>query len=220
MKTKDQWIDLTHKIGPDTLPFPGDPSLIIEFMKTDEQSGFSISNLSTGMHLGTHVDSPMHFLSKGKSISEIPLESWMGFASKISVTSDRGIIKTIEIESKWNSISRHHHVLLINSGHDVLFGKREFYDECPAFEPSFYDFLKQNSIRLVGLDLPTIQYPGKDHKTVHRDLLGSEILIVESLANLAMVPSELFFMALPLNISGLEASMVRAVGKKLDTDQS
>jgi len=218
METNDIWIDLTHKIGSDTLPYFGDPSLIIEFLEKDEQSGFSISKITTGMHLGTHVDSPMHFIGKGKSISDIPLEKWMGFASKINVFPAMGIISTNEIESKWNLLSTHHQVLLINSGHDVLFGKREFYDKCPAFEPSFFIFLQKNSIRLVGLDLPTIKYPGNNNKAAHRDLLGRDILIVESLANLASFPNELFFMALPLNISGLEASMVRAVGKKLDTN--
>ncbi len=219
MEAFNQWIDLTHKIGSNTLPYPGDPSLIIDFFNKGKQTDFSISKITTGMHLGTHVDSPLHFINKGKSITDISLEKWMGVANKIDVSSVEGIIKTSEIESKWNLQSLHHEVLLINSGHDALFGKLEFYELCPAFEPSFFTFLQKNSIRLVGLDLPTIKYPGNNNLDAHRDLLNNEILIVESLANLGLVPDEIFFMALPLNIAGLEASMVRAIGKILDTNR-
>lgn len=216
MNEKILWVDLTHRIGSDTLPFPGDPSLKVEFRGEAEKTGFSISHVQTGMHLGTHVDSPLHFIPYGKSITDLTLDKWMGKANKIKVLPDSGIIRTAEIESKWNELANHFHVLLIDSGHDILFGKREFYDSCPAFEPSFFSFLKKNSIRLLGLDLPTIKYPIDNNLGAHRDLLGSGIVIVESLANLATVPAELFFMALPLNIMGLEASLVRAVGRKLD----
>jgi kynurenine formamidase len=46
---------------------------------------------------------------------------------------------------------------------------------------------------------------------VHRTLLRGQVVIIECLTNLRLLPSDVFFIALPLKIQGGDGSPVRAV---------
>ncbi len=206
-----KWLDLTHKVGLKTPVYPGDPELKIEFVRTIDLDTYSLSRVETNMHLGTHVDSPAHFVKGGKTVADIPVGQWMGYQTTLHVLPTNGVLKTADIRSLWDSTDPKHDVLLLNTGHFRRFKTAGFYTDCPAFEPDFIGFLQENRIRLLGLDLPTVKYPGDDHLHAHLDLLGNGILIVESLNNLDEVDSGMFFMALPINLEDVEASPVRAV---------
>jgi kynurenine formamidase len=69
-------------------------------------------------------------------------------------------------------------------------------------------YLAGRGIRLLGMDTPT---PGRDWYELHHILLGAEIVVVESLANLGEVPDSFTLSAFPLSFKGLDGSPIRAV---------
>ncbi|MBN2696355.1 MAG: cyclase family protein, partial [Bacilli bacterium] len=111
------WIDLSHSIGSDTVVYPGDPRLQIEFKRQVERDGYSLSSVCTGMHVGTHVDSPLHFVSKGENIGDLPIERWMGWATKIKIESNSNLVTTASLKNAWDKSDCHHDILLIDTGH-------------------------------------------------------------------------------------------------------
>ena len=66
---------------------------------------------------------------------------------------------------------------------------------------------------LVGVEAPSVAALGdyEELRTVHQTLLGAEIVIVESLANLDQLPDQVFFIATPLKIRAGDGCPVRAI---------
>lgn len=206
----DKWIDLTHLISPQTIVYPGDPQLEILRSNTVLTNGFQLDTIKTAMHVGTHLDSPAHFIHQGRSIDQIPLDKIGGMASQIQVTPQNGVLLTESIDLAYAKLSNPHKILLISSGHSQLFNTNEYFSKCPAFEPSFFDFVISHQIECIGLDLPTIQYHHDSPKRAHLDFLGREIIIIEGLNHLDKLTEEVFFIGFPLKIEGLDGSMIRA----------
>lgn len=62
-----EYIDLTHKIKNELSEYPGDPKTKLNyFKKADETDSSTLLKLETGLHTGTHMDSPFHYIINGK----------------------------------------------------------------------------------------------------------------------------------------------------------
>jgi len=65
----------------ESVTYPGDPKpqkQVIMSMK--EGALYNLTGLSMGVHNGTHIDAPAHFIKDGKTIDEIPLDDFVGTA--------------------------------------------------------------------------------------------------------------------------------------------
>jgi len=71
-------IDLSIEII-DNLPvFPGDKDLRLTQTHYFDKDKYSNFNLNTGMHVGTHIDAPMHMTEKNVFVSDIGLGNLIG----------------------------------------------------------------------------------------------------------------------------------------------
>ncbi|MBU0997876.1 MAG: cyclase family protein [Firmicutes bacterium] len=211
-----EWIDLSHLISSSTLVYPGDPNLEITNRAGHQKDGFHMDVIKTAMHVGTHLDSPYHFIEKGFGIEEIPLPNVIGYANVIHVEIKNGVLNTEDIINAYSLLENQYPILLLNSKHGLLFNQEAYFTNCPSFEPSFFEFVMNHQIHTIGLDLPTIKYQGESPIQAHLDFLGQEITIIEGLNRLEDLHSEVFFAGLPLKIKGLDGSMIRAVAKNLN----
>ena len=82
----------------------------------------------------------------------------------------------------------------------------------PGLAVSAAKYLASKKINMVGIDSPSIDL-GKDSKfSVHHILAKSGILIVENLANLEKINSEMFHLIVaPLKLKNATGSPVRAM---------
>ena len=69
-------------------------------------------------------------------------------------------------------------------------------------------------INFFGCDLPSVDENGSKVKPIHNTLLGADIIIYESLANLDQLPLLIpfDFYGFPLSLNGLDGSPIRAIG--------
>ncbi len=58
------WIDLTKTIEEGMASYGDDPSTRIKQIKTVIEDGYSLYQLTMGMHTGTHLDGPRHMLNQ------------------------------------------------------------------------------------------------------------------------------------------------------------
>ena len=59
-------IDISVPLGESTPVFPGDPRLSVSRdMQIAKGEAYNFSTVSMGVHTGTHVDAPWHFLNDG-----------------------------------------------------------------------------------------------------------------------------------------------------------
>jgi len=61
-------IDISRTISGGMEVYPGDPKVTIEVVKTIDNDGSLLSKISMGLHTGTHMDAPAHYIKWGKTI--------------------------------------------------------------------------------------------------------------------------------------------------------
>ena len=72
------FIDLTHSFGSEMPVYPGDPAPRLEKTASIEQCGFNLYCLCSGLHVGTHLDAPLHMIEHGARVSDITLRRFFG----------------------------------------------------------------------------------------------------------------------------------------------
>jgi kynurenine formamidase len=202
-----QWIDLSHTINATTPVFPGDrPAELLHEYKL-ESSGFNQFHFSGNMHIGTHLDGPMHITDDKRFIADIPLEMCTGKGVLIDVTGEK-IIRLSKADREQIEPGM---VVLFYTGWDKKFGTKEYFETFPGLEEETAQFLVEKRVKMVGLDTPSPDYSPYH---IHKILLENDILILENLTRLEQLKEIKNFevMAFPLRINA-DSSLVRAVAR-------
>lgn len=200
------WIDLTMPIRPD---MPTNPAHILpEFDQYDfvAGSGWDATRIQLSTHTGTHMDAPSHFIADARTIEQTPLSILVGPAQVIRLhgLDERQPIEPADLGALGSSR------VLINTGwsdepddHDRYFKRHPYLSDDAA------RYLVENNVQLVGIDTPSVDY--HPPSAVHLALLGSGAAIVENLMNLGQLGAECEFIVLPLPLTKLDGSPVRAI---------
>jgi arylformamidase len=83
-------IDLTLPLYSGMPVYPGDPEVSIENIQTLEKEGWNMRRIEINGHDGTHVNAPIHMVAGGKTLAEMPLESFWGPAKIYDGTIEKG----------------------------------------------------------------------------------------------------------------------------------
>lgn len=205
-----KFIDLTYRMNRGQLSFPGDPVFTIARHCTIEKQGWNVSQISMGTHQGTHLDAPYHFIAEGKRLDEMPLDWFYGPATLLRIPkSAREEITVADLKPFENRIVSGARVIL-ETGWSLYYGQADFFTDPPSLTVEAAAYLAEREIRLLGMDTPT---PSHHYKEVHQMLQRkpSEIVIVESLTNLQLLPENFLFVGFPLRLEGADGSPIRAV---------
>ena len=208
-------IDLTLTISEEIPTFPGSPQPNFINWETLEKDGYNLELLFLSSHTGTHIDAPYHFLKKGQKIHQIVTRRLVTEAILIKIRkgANQSITKTdIEkFEKKYGKIDDGSTVIF-HTGWQKNLKKESYFLRNPGLAVSAAKYLASKKINLVGIDSPSIDL-GKDSKfSVHHILAKSGILIVENLANLEKINSEMFHLIVaPLKLKDATGSPVRAM---------
>ncbi|MDW7669797.1 MAG: cyclase family protein [Bacillota bacterium] len=162
------------------------------------------SKISLGMHTGTHMDMPMHFVKNGKTIDTLELIRVITPCKVLDFTYINGAITSEDLKKK-----------NLEEGDFILFKTKNSYSNVFDFDFVYlnYDgaeFLNEINIKGVGIDSLGIERSQPNHQT-HKILLKNEIIIIEGLRLKGIEEGIYKLIALPLKIKGVEASPIRAV---------
>lgn len=207
-------IDLSHPLEHGQPSFPGDPQLSIVAYDRVESLGFNITQISMSTHQGTHLDVPFHFFDDGKTIDEIELDRFYGPARLVDFAPGSVLAPntplTVEMFASRAEAFQPGAKVIYRTGWDRMLGQPGFFSEIPSLTIEAARWIASRKISLLGMDTPT---PSADCLECHHILLGkgTEIIVVEGLANLDLLPPTFTFVGFPLNIKGREGSPIRAV---------
>ena len=202
-----KFIDLTHTFTREMPVYPGDQAPVLKQAGGKDKFGFVHFELQTGMHVGTHMDAPLHMITGGKKLSDFPVEKFFGNGVLIDAR-DKDLIDADVLDGADINPGD---IILVMTGFSEKFGQGEYYQAYPEVSKSFAARIIKLGAKMIGLDTPS---PDRPPFAVHKLLLEREILIIENLTNLeALLPMKKFeVIALPAKFDA-DAAPVRVVAK-------
>ena len=218
--SKKRLIDLSHTIEDGLITYKGLPAPIIcDYLSREESKNFyeegtefHIGKIEMVSNTGTYIDCPFHRFSDGKDLSEIELSRFVDLeAIRIKVP----YLDSIKItENHLKGFELRNRAVLIETGWDVKWRTESYFENHPYLTKNAAEYLRDSGVRLVGIDSHNIDDTKGRSRPVHTILLSREILIVEHLCNLNLLPDDGFtFTAVPPKFKGVGTFPVRAYAK-------
>lgn len=211
---KNKWIDITLPLTNGMLHWPGDPPFIRTFIKKiGRSSSCNLSKIDMGVHSGTHIDAPLHFIQKGPSIEKVPIEHCIGPARVIAIR-DKKKISLKELISK--KLRKGERILFKTCNSLFWYKKNEFDKGFVYLSIDAAKYLQDKQIKFVGIDYLSIggTTPESKGRGVHKILLSSGSVIAEGLDLSGVTEGRYDLICLPLKIVGSEGSPARVLLKK------
>ena len=213
-------IDLSHTIEHGLVTYKGLPAPIIcDYLSREDSkkfyepgTEFQIGKIEMVSNTGTYIDCPFHRFEHGKDLSEIGLEYFTDLdATVIRVPHTETLEITKEHLRNYEIRNR---AVLIHTGWDSFWNTEKYYENHPYLTKEAAEYLRDCAVKLVGIDSHNIDNTNERSRPVHTTLLGAEILIVEHLCNLYLLPQDGFtFSAIPPKFKGVGTFPVRAMAK-------
>ncbi|MBT7990858.1 MAG: cyclase family protein [Anaerolineae bacterium] len=203
--------DISLPISPNLPVWPGDPAVeLAQILSMDDGEDANVSHLSTGVHVGTHVDAPHHFLNNGRTVENLSLDILTGKAFVLHLSDDVDEI-TAEILDA-SPIPPATQRLLLRTKNSRLWtsDSRTFHPNFIAISPDGAEWLVDYGIQLVGVDYLSVA-PFGDSVPTHQILLKAGIIALEG-CDLSQVPQgEYELYCLPLKLVGSDGAPARAI---------
>ena len=181
---------------------------------TVSRDGWNARTLHLYSHIGTHMDSPFHFEASNQTIDQIPLEQCQGRARIVRLGDvSSGALITVSDLGQVATDFQPGDSLLIETGWSQFFGEPKFRDELPRISTELAKWCVEKRVRMLGVEAPSVADVNNlaEVTEVHKILLGGNVIIVEGLTNLDVVPTDVVqFWALPLKLKDGDGSPCRA----------
>lgn len=177
------------------------------------------------VHGFTHMDAPRHFSPTGGTTDDIPLETVMGEAAVVDVSSvgpDAPV--TEEVVASAGGHVRPGDIVLLRAGWDQVESIRtpEFWTRAPWVTEDAARWLRGCGIKAIAYDFPQdycIRHlvlgdrkPALEENVTHMELLLKGVVMFEYLCNMnAITADRVHFIGLPVKIPGADGAPVRAV---------
>ena len=231
-----KWIDLTHDFSTNTLYWPtAKPfTLEVEFhAHTDKGYFYAANRYGASEHGGTHIDAPIHFAEKRKTLDQLTIDQLTGSAVVVDVSAkalaDADYQLSVEDLKAWEA--KHGQIpkdaiLLLHTGYGRHWPDAKKYlgtDErgekavaklhFPGLHPDAARWLvKERTIKAVGLDTASIDYGQSTLFESHCILLEKNIPAFENVAALDKLPTTgAYIVALPMKIKDGSGGPLRIV---------
>jgi arylformamidase len=196
--------DVSVPIRADMPIYEGNPGVELERASSiAEGDPANLSRLCLGVHTGTHVDAPLHFIDGAPGAEGIPLEALVGPAVVVDAT---GVEALGEAELTKIGIPAGAERVLLKTRNSELWNRSEFTRDFLRLDGSGARFVVAHGIRTIGTDYLSI-----GDREAHRELLGAGVVPVEGLDLRKIEPGDYTFICLPLDLVGSDGAPARAI---------
>lgn len=182
--------------------FPGDPSPEREIkLSISEGAVCNLTAFNMCAHNGTHVDAPYHFINEGKTIDQVDLDRFIGYAY---VFEHEGDVKKEDAEAmikKAKSVDERAAERILVKGKAVVTKEAA-------------EVFANAKIKLFGNESQTVG-PENAPMEVHLIMLGAEIVLLEGIRLSGIEEGVYILNSAPLNLGGSDGAPCRATLMKL-----
>jgi arylformamidase len=203
--------DISLTISIDLPVWPGDPAVeIIQVESMEAGAHANVSQMHMGVHTGTHVDAPHHFLNDGRTVEQLSLEILTGpcFVGQLPER-----VEMIDVEAlRGLDIPSNTSRILIGTRNSNLWknNSRKFTPDFVAINADAARWLVDRRIGLVGVDYLSVA-PYGDSVPTHTIFLKAGVVVLEGV-NLSGVESGMYHLyCLPLKLAGSDGAPARVI---------
>jgi arylformamidase len=190
--------DVSVPLREGMVTYPGDPEVRLE--RTASIAAGDVVNLTRidlGLHSGTHVDAPVHFLEGAAGVDTVPLEVLVGRCEVVELPDlSRESMERVPAAKR----------LLFKTPNSELWARDQFADEFARLDGPAAELLVQRGVRLVGVD-----YLSVGNEDAHHALLRTGVVPVEGLDLRGIEPGPYELVCLPLRVVGADGAPARAI---------
>ena len=207
------WIDVSIPVRNGMVNWPGDTPYKMNRVADMNVHGteYNLSTISMSVHIGTHMDAPLHFVNGGNTMETLPIDAVIGPARVIEIRNPNQITAD-ELEP--HGLREGERVLFKTSNSFRQWKTDEFVKDFVYIPASAAHYLAARKIRTVGIDCLSVGGWEVDGAETHRIILGAGIWIIEWLDLSAVEPGDYELACLPLKLIGAEGAPARAVLRK------
>ncbi|HET7627287.1 MAG TPA: arylformamidase [Bacillales bacterium] len=199
-------LDISQPLDSGIPVWQGDEPFSYQLRWSFESTGsVNVGTIVMSAHTGTHIDAPFHFDNNGKRVIDLDPSVFVGKARVIAIEHPESIgVDELKVHDL-SGISR----LLIKTS---AWTQRDLFPAAiPHIQPEAAAYLNKQGIRLLGLDLPSVDPLDSKSLDAHHRLTEHDICILEGAVLDHVMPGDYELIALPLALKDADGSPVRAV---------
>lgn len=201
--------DVSVPVHDGMVVYQGDPGVRLARVQSMAEGALcNVSELALGVHTGTHIDAPLHFIDGAPAIDEIPLDALIGACVVVDATAIEGDIDARALDRVL--IPDDAQRLLFKTRNSALWGRAEFSKDFAGLTYDAAALLVARGVRLAGIDYLSIAPPA-DPTPTHVELLRAGVAILEGLDLREVAPGAYRLVCLPLRVAGADGAPARAV---------
>ncbi len=203
--------DISLTISPTLVTWPGDPSIMLDRVsKIEEGADANVSRIQMGVHTGTHVDAPFHFVAGGRTVESLPLEVLVGPAQVVQIPLGETVIDVAVLERAGIEPGMERTLFKTANAEHWQREPERFKTDFVAISVDGADWLVQHGVRLVGIDYLSVA-PFDAAVPTHVALLKAGVIALEGLDLSQVQPGVYDLYCLPLKLQGSDGAPARTI---------
>jgi arylformamidase len=198
------FLDVSVPVRPGMIVYEGDPGVSLR-LATSLAAGdvANVSELCCGVHTGTHVDAPRHFIDGADAIETLDVEVLCGPGVVVDM---RHVERWIDAEALARvdlaGVTR----VVFATRNSRIWSTGSFTADYVSIAPDAAELLVAAGVRLVGIDYLSVGPP-----ETHRVLLGASVVCVEGLDLTGVEPGEYEVFCGPIKLDSSDGAPARVL---------
>jgi arylformamidase len=203
--------DISVTVTSELPVWPGDPAIVLERVEKIEEGGnANVSRIEMGVHTGTHVDAPVHFVPGASSVESMSLDVLVGLVQVVHLADSVDTIGGAEVQAAGIKPGTTRVLFKTRNSQYWSHTRDGFQMGFVGITRSGAEKLVEMGIRLVGIDYLSIA-PFKQSRPTHEVLLKASTVIIEGLDLRQVNPGEYTLYCLPIKLGGSDGAPCRAI---------
>jgi arylformamidase len=167
-----------------------------------------VSKMTMSTHTGAHCDAPSHYGAGGKPIDQVNLGTYVGACRVIHLLGT----KIVQPEQLLPFLQQSPPRVLLRT---YQTSPATWDSDFPCISANAIHLLAKHGVKLIGIDSPSLDPQESKVLDAHHAVESHGMAILEGIVLDDVDPGDYELIALPLKLSGLDASPVRAVLRSL-----